>query len=57
MKKEIKFYVNTWIFGNVSLREVIQRVASLGYDGVELVVVWSWWVNLKFTKQKRLMTL
>jgi len=37
MKKEIKFYVNTWIFGNVSLREVIQRVASLGYDGVELV--------------------
>jgi len=37
MKKEIKFFVNTWIFGNVPLREVVQRAASLGYDGIELV--------------------
>jgi len=37
MKKEIKFFVNTWIFGDVSLREVIQRVAPLEYDGIELV--------------------
>jgi len=35
--REIKFFVNSWIFGEVSLEEVVQRVASLGYDGIELV--------------------
>jgi len=37
MEKRIKFFVNTWIFGNVILREVIERVSRLGYDGIELV--------------------
>jgi len=37
MEKRIKFFVNTWIFGNVTLREVIERVSRLGYDGIELV--------------------
>ncbi len=37
MGKEIKFFVNTWIFGNVSLREVVERAAAIGFDGIELV--------------------
>ena len=37
MKERINFYVNTWIFGKVSLREILERVASLGYKGVELI--------------------
>ncbi len=37
MGKEIKFFVNTWIFGNVSLREVMERAAAIGFDGIELV--------------------
>lgn len=37
MKRRINFFVNTWIFGKVTLKETIERVASLGYDGIELV--------------------
>lgn len=37
MKEKVKFFVNTWIFGNVTLEEVVNRVATLGYDGIELV--------------------
>ncbi len=37
MRREIKFYVNTWIFGNVPLADVIQRAAAIGFDGIELV--------------------
>lgn len=37
MKNRIKFFVNSWIFGNVTLREIVERVASLEYDGIELV--------------------
>jgi sugar phosphate isomerase/epimerase len=37
MKRSIQFFVNNWIFGAVSLPEVIQRVAAIGFDGVELV--------------------
>jgi sugar phosphate isomerase/epimerase len=33
----IRFFVNTWIFGNCAIEEVIDRVRSLGYDGIELV--------------------
>jgi len=33
----IRFFVNTWIFGNCPIEEVIGRVSALGYDGVELV--------------------
>ena len=35
--KKIEFFVNTWIFGDAGLEEVIERVAALGYNGVELV--------------------
>jgi len=31
------FFVNTWIFGNRPMAEVIERVAALGYDGLEVV--------------------
>jgi len=31
------FYVNTWIFGNCPMEEVIERVGAIGYDGVEVV--------------------
>jgi len=37
MERRINFFVNTWIFGKVTLKETIERVASLGYDGIELV--------------------
>ena len=37
MRKPIKFFVNTWIFGKTSLREIVERVSNLGYDGIELV--------------------
>jgi len=37
MQRDIKFYVNTWIFGAVSLAEVVRRVAATGFDGIELV--------------------
>ena len=31
-----RFYVDTWIFGKCPLEEVLDRVAALGFDGVEL---------------------
>lgn len=37
MSGDLKFYVNTWIFGNVPLAKVIRRVAAIGFDGIELV--------------------
>jgi len=37
MGRQINFFVNSWIFGDVPLKEVVQRVAALGYDGIELV--------------------
>jgi len=37
MKRAIKFFVNSWIFGDVPLKEIIERVAGIGYDGIELV--------------------
>jgi D-psicose/D-tagatose/L-ribulose 3-epimerase len=36
MQRDIKFYVNSWIFGRVSLAEVIRRTAAIGFDGIEL---------------------
>ena len=36
MQRDIKFYVNSWIFGCVSLAEVIRRTAAIGFDGIEL---------------------
>lgn len=36
-RMSIKFVVNTWIFGNCAIEEVIGRVSALGYDGIELV--------------------
>jgi D-psicose/D-tagatose/L-ribulose 3-epimerase len=37
MERDIKFYVNNWIFGGVSLAEVVTRTAAIGFDGIELV--------------------
>ena len=37
VNKTIPFSVNTWIFGAVSLEQVFQRVASIGFEGIELV--------------------
>lgn len=37
MEKRIKFFVNTWIFGKITVKEIVERVASSGYDGIELV--------------------
>lgn len=34
---KLGFYVNTWIFGNCAMEEVIDRVAAIGYDGLEVV--------------------
>ncbi|MCS7220407.1 MAG: sugar phosphate isomerase/epimerase family protein [Anaerolineae bacterium] len=36
MQRDIKFYVNSWIFGRVPLAEAIHRTAAIGFDGVEL---------------------
>jgi len=33
----MKFYVNNWIFGSVSLEETVARIAKIGFDGIELV--------------------
>lgn len=33
----MEFFVNNWIFGDVSIDEVIRRVAKIGFDGIELV--------------------
>ena len=33
----LRFFVNTWVFGNCSMAEVLDRVAGIGYDGVEVV--------------------
>lgn len=37
MQREIQFFVNTWIFGGVTLAEVVRRTAAIGFDGIELV--------------------
>lgn len=37
MDRGIGFYVNSWIFGRASLREIVHRVAGIGFDGIELV--------------------
>ncbi len=37
MQKNIQFSVNNWIFGAAPLEQVIQRVAAIGFDGIELV--------------------
>ena len=37
MKHDIQFFVNNWIFGAVSLPEIVHRVAAIGFDGIELV--------------------
>ncbi len=37
MQRDIQFFVNTWIFGGVSLAEVVRRTAAIGFDGIELV--------------------
>lgn len=37
MKNTIGLYVNNWIFGARSLQEVVERVADIGFDGIELV--------------------
>lgn len=34
---QLKFFVNNWIFGSVSLEETVRRVAAIGFDGIELV--------------------
>ncbi len=35
--KQIKFFVNSWIFGDCEIEKVFERVSRIGYDGVELV--------------------
>ncbi len=37
MQRDIRFYVNNWIFGSATLAEVCRRVAAIGFDGIELV--------------------
>ena len=37
MQRDIKFSVNSWIFGAASLADVAHRVAAIGFDGIELV--------------------
>jgi len=37
VQKNIQFSVNNWIFGAAPLEQVIQRVAAIGFDGIELV--------------------
>jgi sugar phosphate isomerase/epimerase len=37
MNKKLEIFVNSWIFGNVQLDEIVKRVAALGFDGIELV--------------------
>jgi D-psicose/D-tagatose/L-ribulose 3-epimerase len=37
MQKTIPFSVNNWIFGAAPFEQVIQRVAAIGFDGIELV--------------------
>jgi sugar phosphate isomerase/epimerase len=37
MSEKIKICVNTWIFGNESLPNIVKRAANTGFDGIELV--------------------
>ena len=37
MVKTIRFFVNSWIFGEAPLKEIVERVSAIGYDGIELV--------------------
>lgn len=34
---KLRFFVNTWIFGNYPIEKVLDRVAAVGFDGIELV--------------------
>ncbi len=34
---KIEFFVNSWIFGAVTLKEIVERVSGIGYQGIELV--------------------
>jgi len=33
MQRDIQFFVNTWIFGGVTLAEVVRRPAAIGRRG------------------------
>ena len=35
--KRLGIYVNSWIFGEIKIEEVVRRVAKIGFDGIELV--------------------
>jgi len=37
MQREIRFFVNNWVFGAAPLAEVVRRAAAIGFDGIELV--------------------
>jgi sugar phosphate isomerase/epimerase len=37
MERDIRFFVNNWIFGSVTLAEVARRAKAIGSDGIELV--------------------
>jgi sugar phosphate isomerase/epimerase len=37
MERDMQIFVINWIFGSVTLSEVIRRVAAIGFDGIELV--------------------
>ena len=37
MRSDIKFFVNTWIFGAAPLSDIVRRAAEIGFDGIELV--------------------
>jgi D-psicose/D-tagatose/L-ribulose 3-epimerase len=38
MERDIKFCVNTWIFGDSTLAAAVKRAEALGFDGIELLV-------------------
>jgi D-psicose/D-tagatose/L-ribulose 3-epimerase len=38
MLDNLKFCVNTWVFGNTPIESVIKRASDIGFDGIELFV-------------------
>jgi sugar phosphate isomerase/epimerase len=38
MRRDIRFCVNTWIFGKTSIAAAVKHAAALGFDGIELLV-------------------
>jgi D-psicose/D-tagatose/L-ribulose 3-epimerase len=38
MQHDIRFCVNTWIFGNTSIAAAVTHAAALGFDSIELLV-------------------